>query len=236
MFDLGLALGGAVADLGQRGDGQLGPGPGAEVLGGEILPRDLPQVVVHVARADGLADVHRRRGTGTDPRPGAPGSGCTIRASRRSLSVTVWVLPLLPRNSKRMLDPETSTCRSCSVVRPNERLARAYSSLPMRIPVQSSRRTTVASTFSRGRPWLAQVALHPLARMRGSDLAEGQHPAELGLVPHLPPLRMVAVLFPAARVAAGGLDVAVGRGTDPDVGVRRWNGERPGSGPARPRP
>ena len=67
----------------------------------------------------------------------------------------MWVLPLLPRNSKRSLEPEISTWRSCRVVSPNERLDLAYSSLPTRMQVHSSSRTTVASTFSRGSPgWL----------------------------------------------------------------------------------
>ena len=50
------------------------------------------------------------------------------------------------------MEPEISTWWSRRVVSPNERFARAYSSLPTLIPVHSSRFTTVASTFSRVRP------------------------------------------------------------------------------------
>jgi hypothetical protein len=64
---------------------------------------------------------------------------------------TLCSLPLLPRKLKRTSDPSTSTCSSRRVVSPNDSFVRAYSALPIRINVQSSRRTTVASTFSRGR-------------------------------------------------------------------------------------
>src|SRR5687767_12336997 len=36
----------------QRGRGQDGPGPGAEVLGREVAAGDLAEVIVHVAGAD----------------------------------------------------------------------------------------------------------------------------------------------------------------------------------------
>ena len=62
--------------------------------------------------------------------------------------------------------PSTVACRSRSVVSPNERLSRAYSSLPTRISVVSSSRTTAASTFSRGRPGRARSASHALADAR----------------------------------------------------------------------
>src|SRR5687768_15734791 len=51
---LGLALGAEGADFAQGLDGEQSPGPGPEVLGGELLARDLPDVFVHVARTDGL--------------------------------------------------------------------------------------------------------------------------------------------------------------------------------------
>jgi len=50
--------------------------------------------------------------------------------------------------------------------------------------------------------------------------------AELGVVARVAVRRVVAVLLAAARVARGRLDVAVGIGTDPDLGPRRRDGER----------
>jgi hypothetical protein len=58
----------------------------------------------------------------------------------------------LPRHRTRRLEPATMACRLRSVVRPNDRLVRAYSSFPIRRFVTSSRSTTVASTLSLGRP------------------------------------------------------------------------------------
>ena len=67
-------------------------------------------------------------------------------------------MPLLPRNSKVTLEPFTLAWALRSVVSPYERLARAYSSLPTRMSVRSRSSTTVATTFSRGRPALPRSA------------------------------------------------------------------------------
>ena len=94
----------------------------------------------------------------------------------------------------------SSTCRLRSVVSPYERFSRAYSSLPTRISVVSSSRTTVASTFSRGSPGSAR-SRSTRARMRRQRRAEREHPLVLGLVAHGAPARMVAVLLAPLRVA-----------------------------------
>ena len=73
------------------------------------------------------------------------------------------------------------------MVSPNERFARAYSSLPTLMPVHSSSRTTVASTFSRRQTGTGEVLLDPGPDGREHP-AELDHPAELGLVPDLSPL------------------------------------------------
>ena len=49
---------------------------------------------------------------------------------------------------------------------------------------------------------------------------------ELGFVANLAPAFVVAILFAAARIASGCLNVPVCDGTDPDVFVGGWNGER----------
>ena len=136
--------------------GQDGAGPGAEVLGGEVLAGDLAQVGVDVGRADRLrlavvVEVLEQLLPGQvlaalDDRAPAAGRGRRSCAPCRSCR----------GSGSAASAPSTSTCSSRSVVRPNEPLARAYSSLPTRISVVSSSRTTAASTFSRGRPGRAR--------------------------------------------------------------------------------
>ena len=61
-------------------------------------PRDLPQVLVHVARVDRLPGPLGVHVLEERSLRGRPGTGATIRASRRSVSATSWIFPLLPRN------------------------------------------------------------------------------------------------------------------------------------------
>ena len=108
--------------------------------------------------------------------------------------------------------------------------------------VHSSRLTTVASTFSRGSPGRASGRAFevPFAHVWGLSggmpssfrgyydtapilAALGQHAAELRFVSDLAPPGVIAVLLATPRIAAGRLDVAVGTGTDPHVGVCRRN-------------
>ena len=93
--------------------------------------------------------------------------------------------------------PDTSAWRPRRVVSPNDRFERAYSSLPTRIRVSSSRRTTAARTFARDRPVRRDRAASR-ARMRGSACAEGQQAVELVLV--------------RGPGTAGGSDTACGHG------------------------
>src|SRR5882672_11386562 len=144
-----------------------------------------------------------------------------MRASLRSVIEMACSTPLLPRNEKWSFAPLISTCRPRSVVRPNERLSRAYSSLPTRISVLSSSITTVARIWRRVRS-RAHVALDALADLR-KDLAELEHAAEFRRVARVAVQRVVAVLLATARVAGGGLDVAVRVRADPHVGPRGWD-------------
>jgi len=57
----------------------------------------------------------------------------------------------------------------------------------------------------------------------GKHGSEVQHSIELGHVPVRSPLVVVAVLAPALRVGADGLDGATGVGADSHVGPRRWD-------------
>src|SRR5271154_4696987 len=72
--------------------------------------------------------------------------------------------------------------------------------------------------------WKRQIASELAAQLR-QRIAEGNHTVELRVVAHLPPLRMVAILLAAARVLAGGLQVAAWAEADPDVFVGRRPGE-----------
>jgi hypothetical protein len=101
-------------------------------------------------------------------------------------------------------------------------LARAYSSLPTRIIVVSRRRTTAATDL------LAREAAAPEVRGdpapdRRQAAAEGGQAAELVLVAHAPPVGVIAVLLPSARVVARGLDVTVGALADPHALPGRGN-------------
>src|SRR5207249_11747684 len=68
---------------------------------------------------------------------------------RSSVMDTECSTPLLPRKLNRNKAPSTCTCLLRRVVNPKERFARAYSSLPTRISVLSSSRTTVARIWRR---------------------------------------------------------------------------------------
>jgi hypothetical protein len=104
-----------------------------------------------------------------------------------------------------------------SVVRPNDLLVRAYSSFQQ---VDDGRQHFFARQAGQ-----FQCAVD-FGADGGEGLAEVDHPLVLHLVAHGAPFRMVAVLLASARVASGGLQVAVGLRADPDVGPGRRNDER----------
>ena len=115
--------------------------------------------------------------------------------------------------------------RSRIVVRPKDRLRRAYSSFPTRISVSSSSRTTAASTFARDRPRRARSRSRPAADA-GQRLGEGDHPREVVGAAVGPPARVVAVLLAPACVATGRLQVPVRPRADPDVRPRGRDDDR----------
>ena len=71
----------------------------------------------------------------------------------------------------------------------------------------------------------AKIARH-LATENWQKPFAGLEPQEFGLVRNLAPLLVVDVLFAAAGIAAGGLQMPVGLAADPDVRPRRRNCER----------
>ena len=79
---------------------------------------------------------------------------------------------LAAKAEPRALEPRTRTCRSRSVVRPNDSFSRAYSSLPMRTQRRLEQahhgRQHLLARQARAR----EVARAPGARMRGSARGE----------------------------------------------------------------
>ena len=142
----------------KRQRGQDGPGPGAEVLGGELLAGDLAEVVVHVGRVDrvGLAvvvDVLEEFLAGQVAAAlDDPGEPAVVQVDR-VLDAALAPEPEPDRAARRRRRGGRASWSGRT-----SWLTRAYSSLPTRIRVVSSRRTTVASTFSRGRPGRARSA------------------------------------------------------------------------------
>jgi hypothetical protein len=67
----------------------------------------------------------------------------------------------------------------------------------------------------------------------GQGPAERRQPVELGLLAMLPVLGVVAILLPATGIPAGRLEVAAIVPTDPHVGPRRRDRERPDPGQRR---
>ena len=75
-------------------------------------------------------------------------------------------------------------------------------------------------------PRSCQVACRRARRMRGQGRGERRPSGRTSSRRGAPPARVVAVLLATARVAAGGLDVAVRVRADPDVGPGRRDRER----------
>ena len=120
-------------------------------------------------------------------------------------------MPCFPLNTSCRPSLENCACRSRNVVRPYDLFVRAYSSFPTRTSVASSSRTTVATTFSRGIAGVGRGRLATCLRIAGSARAELVQAGELRFVAVGAEPRVIPVLLPTPRVAAGRLQVTVGR-------------------------
>ena len=120
--------------------------------------------------------------------------------------------------------PRTTACRLRNVVSPNDLLLRAYSALPIRRLVTSSRRTTVATT----RSWVsssdAEIAVDASAKL-AERRSERDQIGELVVGPVVDEGLVIAVLLAPTSVATGGLQMAVGIGGNPHVGPGRRHSE-----------
>src|SRR5438105_1574756 len=229
---LGLCLRLEPAQPGQLAGRQDGARPGPEVLGGELAPSRLPQVLVHVGGLDGaglilivevaeqllarqvLAALH-------DPRQGPVAH------------VDVMLLAALAPEAEAhpfALDPD--------VVLPQGGQPEAPVLLRV-LGVADADVARVEQPHDRGDHLLArhalarQVAANPLAKPRQGSAEVGQ-PFVLGLVSELAPAWVVAVLLTPPCVPTAGLEVAAGVRADPDVGPGRR--DRQGSDSFQPSP
>src|ERR1039457_5692195 len=115
---------------------------------------------------------------------------------------TSCLIPLFPGKRKRNFEPLTATCRPCIVVRPNDLLSRAYSSLPTRINVRCNNFVVLQTGRSK-------ICFHPFSNL-GQRLAKKHHTVILVFVTRGPPTLMIPVLLAAARIAPRRLNVSVG--------------------------
>ncbi len=224
--DVLLRLGVGVERLellqGQRAEDRAGPG--AEVLGGEVLPGDLPEVLVDIARVD---------------RPMLPvvvevleefvaGDLLAAPDDPREAPVLDADLPLLAALAAE-LEAQLGVLDGDVVVAHRRQAERVV--LPGVLLVADADQRLLQELDDRRQDLLArqagprQVAVSALADA-GQRLPEGEHPLVLRLVAHLAPARVVAVLLAPLGVTPGRLEVAQRIGADPDVGVGRRDAER----------
>src|SRR5207248_4194135 len=78
--------------------------------------------------------------------------------------------------------------------------------------------------FLTWQPWAFEIGVGTRANAR-EGLRKLNQPPELHFVARLAPLRVIAILLPASRIAAGRLKMTVRAGADPHVGPRWRNGK-----------
>ena len=179
---LSLAPARARAHRTQGGRRQHGAGPGAEVLGGELVARDLPEVFVDVGRVDRRAAavlVQVLEQLLARQIAAAPDDARESRSSQIDLvehaALAAKVKSQLGARRRDVTILAASSGRT-------SRSSRAYSSLPTRMNVVSSRRTTVASTLLARQAGRLQIGGDALPDRR-QRAREGDHLFVLGLVP-----------------------------------------------------
>src|SRR2546429_4045199 len=209
--------------LTQESRGEDGAGPGAEILGREILAGDLVQVLVDVCRVDGLylavaIDVLEELLSGDLEEPLDDSRHPAVVELDRMLLAT-----LAPEGESDLGadDVDVPVAQRCQSIR-----AILFSILV--IPDADS---GVFEQANDGRehflPWQAgsfEVTVGVFADFR-QRLGEGEHAVVLDGVADLAPAGGVAILLAPARVAPGRLEVAPGVGPDPDIGPGGREGE-----------
>ena len=114
----------------------------------------------------------------------------------------------MPRNENRSRAPLTSTWRVPHRRQPERPVDRSRTRRCRRGSASSrAAARPSASTFSRGRPGRREIGRGPPADRR-QRLGEADQAVVFRLVADFAPLRVIAVLLPPARIAAGRLEVA----------------------------
>ena len=210
--------------FGQEGDCPQSRAPGAEVFGGELLTHGLAQVIIDLARIDQTAFARI-------------GHVLEQVLARELLTVSNDPGDSLVVDENFMLHAALAAEIQHRPSIPNE----AYVSVTQRRQAKAlviARILGIADAYSRGIEKGDDNRKHLLARQAGQRkiaielapqlrqrLAEHHHAIELRAVAHLPPLRMITILFAAAGIPTGGLQVAVRPHADPHVAVGRRHGQ-----------
>ena len=221
---LELGLGVAGLELAEGEAGEDGAGPGAEVLGGEVLVGDLAKIVVDVGGADGVG-----RAVVVEIFEEFV-SGSVVAGLDDACEATVGEVD-------GMLDAGFSLEVEGELGAVDIDVAAAHGGEAVGVVVASVLGVADADEggFEQaddgGKNFLARKAVHrevvldTLANGRQGG-TEVQHVLVFGLIASGAPAGVVAALLASASVAAGGLQMPVGGGTDPDVDPCGWDGER----------
>src|SRR5438132_5061173 len=211
--------------LTQESRGEDGAGPGAEILGREILAGDLLQVLVDVSRVDGLdlavaVDALEELLSRDFEEP--------LDDSRHP-AVVQFDRVLLPT-----LTPEGEADLGADDVDvPVAQRRQPVGAVLLSVLVIPDADSGVFQQADDGRehllPWQAgpfEVAVGLFADLR-QRLGEGEHAVVLDRVTDLAPTKVVAILLSPARVASCRLEMAARVGTDPDVRPGGRDGQTP---------
>src|SRR5207237_142498 len=126
------------------------------------------------------------------------------------------------RRARELARREQRASPGAEVLR-GERLARDLSEI--RVHVGRSDRLALAVFVDVLKELLAGQLAAGARANPGQRLHEREQPAVLHFIADRRPLRVIAILLAAARIAARGLQMAVRVGAYPDVCPRRWNRE-----------
>ncbi len=195
-------------ELRQRLGGELRPGPGAEILGGEVLAADLPEVGVDVARGDILTvailvEILEQ----LLPRHflAALDDACQSPVVQVDLVLDAG-LAVVAEGHRRAVDLGVAVAHRCQAVGPVLLRVLVVADADQRCLQQPDDQR---QDLLPRQPVAPQVGLDALADAR-QRLAEGNHVLILVGIANLAPLRVIAVLLASLRIASGRLDVAIG--------------------------
>src|SRR6266566_6630804 len=219
----GCASAGRACRLTQESRGEDGAGPGAEILGREILAGDLLQVLIDVSRVDGFylavaVDVLEELLTSDLEEP--------LDDSRHPAVVELEGVLL------STLAPEGESDLGADDVNvPVAQGRQPVGAVLLSVLIIPDADSGIFQQADDGREHLRprqvgsfEVAVRVFTDLR-QRLGKGEHAVVLDRVADLAPARVVAILLSPARVTSGRLEVAAPVGTDPDVGPGGRYGE-----------